>query len=105
MSVVHVPRPPKSAMNKHRRISDLIRKQIVHLSHVEKNLPGERAGIDPGSIKTEGEAARYIEQVTARLHPAGARIVTATTAVQPGGHPAKTSSKKKHARKPKSKKR
>ena len=74
---IHVPRPPQSAMNKQRSISDLIRKQIVHLSHVEKSLPGERAGIDPGSIKTEGEAARYIEQVTAKLHAQGAPFATA----------------------------
>jgi hypothetical protein len=39
----------------------------------EKNrLPKHKlSGIQPGQIRTEGEAAAYIQQVTKLLHPGG----------------------------------
>jgi|SRR6185312_9265762 len=62
MTLIHVPRPPKSAFYKDRPVSNLLKNQIRHLQEAEFNL-----------IKTEGQAAEYIRRVTAKLHPAGAR--------------------------------
>jgi hypothetical protein len=62
MTLIHVPRPPKSAFYKDRPVSSLLKNQIRHLQEAEFNL-----------IKTEGEAAEYIRRVTAQLHPAGAK--------------------------------
>jgi hypothetical protein len=61
MTLIHVPRPPKSAFYKDRPVSSLLKNQIRHLQEAEFNL-----------IKTEGEAAEYIRRVTALLHPQGA---------------------------------
>lgn len=62
MTLIHVPRPPKSAFYKGRPVSSLLKNQIRHLQEAEFNL-----------IKTEGEAAEYIRRVTAKLHPEGAK--------------------------------
>jgi hypothetical protein len=62
MTLIHVPRPPKSAFYKDRPVSSLLKNQIRHLQEAEFNL-----------IKTEGEAAEYIRRVTAKLHPQGAK--------------------------------
>ena len=62
MTLIRVPRPPKSAFYKDRPVSSLLKNQIRHLQEAEFNL-----------IKTEGEAAEYIRRVTAKLHPAGAK--------------------------------
>ncbi|HME32124.1 MAG TPA: hypothetical protein VKG65_05170 [Terriglobales bacterium] len=67
--VVRVPKPTTSP--KHDRpISDLIRKQVEHFHHVEKKMlaPDQQAGKTVENIQTEGEAAEYIREVTAKLH-------------------------------------
>lgn len=70
MAVIKVPKPPRSAINKDRLISSLLKSQIAHLQEVEKQLPPEqRTGVDINSIKTEGQAAEYIREITAVLHP------------------------------------
>jgi len=56
-------------MNKHRRISELLKSQLLHMHEVEKQLPQHhwtRTNIH--AIQTEGEAAKYIRKVTAKLH-------------------------------------
>jgi hypothetical protein len=54
-------------------MSLLIQEQVEHMHEVEMTLPPEeRTGIDISSIKTEADAAKYIEAVTVRLHPEGA---------------------------------
>lgn len=74
MAVIKVPKPPQSAFDKNRPVSALLRNQILHLHEVERKFPPSRhSGIYINEIKTEGEAAAYIQKVTARLHPEGAK--------------------------------
>jgi hypothetical protein len=65
MEPIHVPGPPKQAFNKNRRISDLIRAQVIHLKHVEASLPANfREALPQHRITTEAEAANYIASMT-----------------------------------------
>ena len=71
MTLIHVPRPPKSAMNPNRPVSSLLKTQIEHLQRAETRLPHPyQAGIYINAIKTEGEAAKYIRAVTEAIHDA-----------------------------------
>jgi hypothetical protein len=73
MTVIKVPRPPKSAFDKNRPVSALLKNQMEHMQTAEFRLPArQQTNIYVNKIKTEGEAAEYIRQVTARLHPEGA---------------------------------
>jgi hypothetical protein len=73
MAIIKVPKPPRSAFDKNRPVSALLKNQIVHLQEAEFRLPArQQTNIYINKIKTEGEAADYIRQVTARLHPEGA---------------------------------
>jgi len=73
MVVIRVPKPPASASNPDRPISTLLKNQIVHLQEAEFRLPANKqTNIYINDIKTEGQASEYIQQVTARLHPAAA---------------------------------
>jgi hypothetical protein len=52
----------------------LIAAQVRHFEEVESHLPPElRTGIDPTSLKTEGEASEYIRRVTRAIHHGGGR--------------------------------
>jgi hypothetical protein len=67
--VVDVARTPDGAYNPDRPISGLIESQIRRLHEPERRLPRRHhTGIDVGMIKTEGQAAAYIAQVTAAIH-------------------------------------
>ena len=70
MTPIHVPRPDvKSAMDPNRPVNALLKAQIQHLREAEKNLPlRHRTDIYANAIKTEGEAAEYIRQVTEAIH-------------------------------------
>ena len=69
METILVPGPPRSAFNKNRRMSDLIRKQIEHFKHLEEKLPPEvRATLPKHNLITEDDAARYIGPMTRLLH-------------------------------------
>ena len=69
MTVIRVPKPPQSALNKDRPISSLLKNQIKHLQEAEFRLPARaQTNTYINAIKTEGEAADYIRQVTANLH-------------------------------------
>lgn len=71
--MIDVPEVEKEAYNPNRPISGLIHTQLVHLSAAEQQLPqAKRTGINIAMLHTEGEAARYIQKVTAMLHPQGA---------------------------------
>lgn len=66
---VKVPKPAPGSFHKHRPLSDLLSRQVEHFRHVEMSWPEEkRTGVDTRYIKTEIDAARYIQMVTARLH-------------------------------------
>jgi hypothetical protein len=72
MTLIHVPRPDvKSAMNPNRPVNALLKAQVQHLHAAERNLPlRHRTDIYINAIKTEGEAAEYIRQVTEAIHEA-----------------------------------
>jgi hypothetical protein len=74
MEVIHVPRPStKKAMNPDRAVNALLLAQISHLQHAERRLPLRyRSEIYTHAIKTEGEAANYIREVTEAIHQAHA---------------------------------
>jgi hypothetical protein len=73
MTLIHVPRPPKSAKDPSRPVSALLKTQIQHLYEAELKLPiGQQTNIYTNAIKTEGEAARYIQAVTEAIHDAHA---------------------------------
>jgi len=73
MATIKVPKPPESAFNRERPVSSLLRSQLEHLQRAEFRLPAElQTNIYINAIKTEGEAAAYIGQVTQRLHAAHA---------------------------------
>ena len=71
MTVIHVPRPPRSALNPERPVSALLKTQIEHLFLAEKRLPlAYRSGIYVNAIQTEAEAAQYIRAVTEAIRRA-----------------------------------
>jgi len=75
MAVIRVPKPPKRAFDKSRPPSSLLRSQIEHLEWATKpKSRGKVVGGRAKSIRTEGEAAAYIEELTRRLHPEGAEL-------------------------------
>lgn len=68
MKPILVPGPPASAFNKHRRASDLIKKQVEHFKHLEDKLSYEERAILPRhAILSEDDAARYIAAFTRYL--------------------------------------
>ena len=71
MTVIHVPKPQRTAFNPHRPVSSLLTTQIEHFYLAEKRLPLRyRTGIYTNAIRTEAEAARYIRKVTDAIHRA-----------------------------------
>jgi hypothetical protein len=73
MNIIHVPRPSKKAMNLERPVNALLLAQVSHLQHAERRLPLRyRSEIYTHAIKTEGEAGRYIRDVTEAIHQAHA---------------------------------
>jgi hypothetical protein len=68
MAVIKVPKPPKNAFDKNRPLSTLLGWQIYHAQEAELALPvGHSTDVYVNAIKTEGEAADYIRQVTQRV--------------------------------------
>jgi hypothetical protein len=58
-------------MNPDRPVSSLLLTQVQHLQHAERRLPLRyRTEIYTHAIRTEGEAARYIREVTEAIHQA-----------------------------------
>jgi hypothetical protein len=73
MEVIHVPRPSTKAMDPDRAANALLLAQVSHLQHAERRLPLRyRSEIYTHAIRTEGEAAEYICQVTEAIHRAHA---------------------------------
>jgi hypothetical protein len=72
---IPVPKPSKKAMNPDRPVNALLLAQISHLQHAERRLPLRyRSEIYTHAIKTEGEAAEYIREVTEAIHQAHADV-------------------------------
>jgi len=73
MAIITVPRPSKKAWNPDRPANALLVAQVGHLQHAERRLPLRyRSRIYTHAIRTEGEAARYIREVTEAIHKAHA---------------------------------
>jgi hypothetical protein len=95
MSVIKVPKPPESAFNKNRPVSALLKNQILHLQEAELRFPArDQTNIYINNIKTEGQAAEYIRQVTAKLHPAGSQQKSFAVAAMGEDKPARKSGPK-----------
>jgi hypothetical protein len=103
MTVIKVPKTPAKAFNPKRPASALLLSQIEHLEHA--------IGREPKRIKrTEGQAARYIAELTAELlrqtqttvAPTSRAIAPAVAPTTPGAGPVvtggtKTAPTKAHA--------
>jgi hypothetical protein len=90
MEPILIPSVPREAFNKHRRISDLIRKQVEHFKHVEAKLPRDvRAKLPKHEIHTESEAARYITAMTTYLlsRPRPRQVAKKAVAIKPPAPP------------------
>ena len=73
MAIIPVPRPSKKARNPDRPVNNLLLAQIEHLQRAERRLPlVYRSKIYTHAIRTEGEAGRYIREVTEAIHKAHA---------------------------------
>jgi len=73
MEVIRVPRPSTKAMDPDRAANALLLAQVSHLQHAERRLPLRyRSEIYTHAIRTEGEAAEYIHEVTEAIHRAHA---------------------------------
>ncbi len=71
MTLIKVPKPPKSAYDPGRPMNTLLEWQIEHLHEAEKRLPvNYQTRIYTNAIKTEGEAADYIRAVTEAIQAA-----------------------------------
>lgn len=84
MTLIKIPKTPKEAFNPRRPAGALLLSQIEHLEHA--------VGLEPKRIKrTEGQAAKYIAELTAKLlnqsqqptAPAPSPTVTAAPASHP----------------------
>lgn len=68
MASIRVPKPAPQGFNPRRRISDLLRWQLRHMQAAEVKLLYEhRTGINIYEIKTEAEAAAYLQKATEAL--------------------------------------
>jgi hypothetical protein len=91
MEPILVPGTPKEAFNKHRRISDLVKKQVEHFQHIEERLPADVRASLPQLPQldnvTENEAARYISAMTSYLlsQPRPKQTAKKTVAMKPPG--------------------
>jgi hypothetical protein len=73
MAVIVIPRPSKKSHNPGRPVNALLVSQVEHLQHAERRLPLHyRSKIYTHAIRTEGEAASYIHEVTEAIHKAHA---------------------------------
>ena len=71
MAVILIPRPSKKSYDPERDVNALLLSQVEHLQHAERRLPLRyRSEIYTHAIRTEGEAARYIGEVTEAIHRA-----------------------------------
>ena len=74
--IVRVPKPA-GKINKDRPINTLLEHQVRRLRETElRHIPRHRTGlaVDPSKM-TEGEAANYIRQMTAKIHELGPKPV------------------------------
>lgn len=98
MEPIPVPGPSKTAFDKNRRMSDLIKKQVEHFKHLEEKLPPEvRARVPQHRIVTENDAARYIAPMTQLLLERAAAPQAGKEQVGPVPMPQRGATKQKNA--------
>lgn len=87
MTIIKVPKTPKSAFDKDRPASTLLQAQIEHLEAAAGlSQPPRKGAVRKPRQRTEGEAAAYIGELTRKLHPQIARPVAPPDAVvKPAG--------------------
>src|SRR5262245_25798953 len=74
MAVIRVPKTPRKAFNKSRPISNLLKAQLEHLEAVVYPAPNPGARTmrlaRPAKpvVRTEGQAAAYIQELTRQLY-------------------------------------
>ena len=67
---IKVPKTPKSAFNKNRPASDLLKAQLEHLEAASGNYQSESSARRKAAKPlTEGDVANRIHALTAKLHP------------------------------------
>ena len=64
-NVIRIPKPPKSAFNPHRPVSDLLWEQVEHMAAVVRRAIDE----ERRQIRTEIQASDFIRKYTAFLNP------------------------------------
>jgi hypothetical protein len=102
MALIHVPRP-ENAWNPNRPVNALLKSHIVHLHEAELKLPVRlQTDIYINAIKTEGEAADYVRQVTEAIHAAH-QAATARRTRSRVRRTSKVSTKRKRPSKPRRK--
>jgi len=73
MVLISVPKPPKSAYNPDRPATSLLKAHVEHMREAESKLPLKyRSEFYAKAVRTEGEAAEYIRDVTEAIHEAHA---------------------------------
>lgn len=86
-NIIRIPKPPASAFNQHRPVSELIWSQVEHLAAVvKKDIDDQRR-----AISTEAQASAFIKQMTAILHPQGASKKPAPSTRGAGKKPTRSS--------------
>lgn len=104
MVLIKVPRPPKRSHDPERPMTSLLKAQVEHLHEAERNLPLKyRSEKYVKAIKTEGEAADYVREVTEAIQEAHGDVERARRtggrrleiAAQAEKSPKKSSAKKK----------
>jgi hypothetical protein len=86
-NVIRIPKPPASAFNKHRPVSELIWSQVEHLAAVvKKDIDDERR-----AISTEAQASVFIKKMTVILHPQGAAKKATPSTKRAAKKPARSS--------------
>lgn len=107
MALIHVPKPPKSAYDPDREASSLLKSHAEHMREAESKLPLRyRSDWYVKAIRTEGEAARYIRDVTEAIHlahqdaervrrsPKRRRVIEIAAAADEGGGKRKRASRR-----------
>lgn len=73
MALITVPKPPKSAYNPDRPATSLLKAHVEHMREAESKLPLKyRSDFYAKAVRSEGEAAEYIRDVTEAIHEAHA---------------------------------
>ena len=88
LKTIRIPKTPRTAFNKKRPVSNLLKAQIAHLEAAA--YPAGTAPKRPRRPRNEGQASAYIAELTRQLHPAGAQESAAPPAVAPLPWPAAT---------------